>query len=177
MEFVSRAGQVKRYHTWPVLLQETVAAHSFEVAWLCDFIWGEAQGASAGLLRAALAHDLAEHLVGDHPADAKRRLDAALHDALTRVEEAVLEEHDFAYHQALTPEEAQVLRMADSLALMMHCVRERRLGNAGIAPVFARGSIYAEQRIKECSKNQSIRGRAELALKHTRLMYKEACDA
>lgn len=60
--FTMRGGEVVRYHTLMTIQRETVSSHSFGVAWFVYFLQPEAR---AQVLMAALAHDLAEHMVGD----------------------------------------------------------------------------------------------------------------
>ena len=59
-----RAGQVKRYHTWPYLREQSVGEHCWNVARLLLAFWPECP---RPILLHALFHDMGEVLVGDPP--------------------------------------------------------------------------------------------------------------
>ena len=65
-----RAREVQRFHTVPLTRPQNIGEHSGNVAWLCAWAYGG--GVSAGLLTAALCHDLGEYVTGDIPSPAKR---------------------------------------------------------------------------------------------------------
>ena len=137
LEFIFNGGAVKRYHTVNTIHTQTDADHSFGVAWL---VWMLTEGrASAKLLMAALAHDLAEHVTGDVPSQTKRVADIgakmagleAIHRGAAGVE------------FYLTEEEERVLDLADNLEGMMFCVAERRMGNRNAELWYLRFLDYA----------------------------------
>lgn len=68
LEFMWRGGYTTRYHTERTLREDTVGHHSFNVAAIVMYVRPDA---SAALLRAALLHDVAEHVLGDIPAPVK----------------------------------------------------------------------------------------------------------
>src|SRR6267378_8094848 len=63
VNFIESGGYTQRMHCIPTIHPQSVAAHSFGVAWWCWLL--TAGNPSANLLLAALAHDLPEHEVGD----------------------------------------------------------------------------------------------------------------
>lgn len=63
------AGDVRRYHTWRVLQQQTNAAHQWNVARILLAIYPDC---SPRLLREALFHDVGEVVSGDAPFPIKR---------------------------------------------------------------------------------------------------------
>jgi 5'-deoxynucleotidase YfbR-like HD superfamily hydrolase len=140
--FIERGGRTLRCHTMPMLQTQSVAAHSYGVAWWCHLLSGES-GASAKLLMAALKHDVAEHETGDVPSPTK---DALKIRSLLNAYEARLEESAGLPVLHLTGNEDRILKLADSLELMQHCVRERRYGNRHdeIAEMFANVRRYAD---------------------------------
>src|SRR5690606_7036520 len=123
IDFMWNGGETRRYHGFRMLMEDTVGHHSFNVA--CS-IMKVRPGASARLLRAALKHDMAEHIVGDVPAPTKRDMpeyrsheDAAdpitFREVFAEYEAAEAEAHGVQLDEDLTPAEAWVLKFADSL--------------------------------------------------------------
>lgn len=64
------AGQVTRYHTWPVARSQTVAEHSWQVARLLLAIW---HNAPPEVVVHCLTHDMGEVGTGDAPYPIKVR--------------------------------------------------------------------------------------------------------
>lgn len=142
LNYVARGGVVQRMHMIPVLHRQNVAAHSFGVAWWCWALTNEKP--SVNLLMAALAHDLAEGVVGDIPAPTKRMLQSGALDQA---------EHEADYNGGmpvfeLTEEEARVLKLADSMDLLHYCVCEAQLGNrtAQLGEMFVNVCSYAQEK-------------------------------
>ncbi len=144
-KFIFDGGSSTRYHTLPVHNRQTIADHSFGVAWLCELITnGEA---SKNLIMAALAHDLAEHIVGDIPSPAKRALKiGAMYDV---IEQEHLKGAGIVYANNLTKEEALTLRFSDMLEGAMFSIQERKLGNLNVAVVFLNFSAYILQLLSD----------------------------
>jgi 5'-deoxynucleotidase YfbR-like HD superfamily hydrolase len=137
LDFIIRGGVVKRFHTMHTIHTQNVAEHSFGVAWLLWLLCNEKP--SRGMLMAALAHDLSEHMTGDLPAPAKRRMGvSAQFDA----------EEERQYAEAgflpipLSDAEKRILKMADSMDLLLFCIREIALGNSDMNVVYQRGMSY-----------------------------------
>lgn len=140
IDFMWHGGETRRYHGFRMLMEDTVGHHSFNVACI---IMKVRPDASAALLRAALKHDIAEHIVGDMPAPSKRALPDYLADPLgegpsvTKTFREVFAEYEnktamqrgVTIDEDLTPEEAWLLKFADSLDGMRFCLNERHLGN------------------------------------------------
>ncbi len=125
LKMVLMGGRVVRFHTRPTIKPETVAEHSYLVAWLATMVAGEP---SANLLLACLAHDLPEHALGDMPSPAKKRLD--LREAFRREEASLFADAGMPDYEArLTESEAEVLAFCDNLAGYLKCVYERQMGN------------------------------------------------
>ena len=122
--FIYAGGAVKRFHTLPMLKEDTVAQHSFGVAWFCYLLSDGLP--SANLLMAALSHDLAEQSTGDIPAPAKRAL--GIKAQFDKYEDTIMEEAGF--HQfVLTTEEVRTMKMADCMDGAMRCLYEFKMGN------------------------------------------------
>jgi 5'-deoxynucleotidase YfbR-like HD superfamily hydrolase len=137
LTFIRRSGQVQRYHTEHVLRRQSVGEHSYGVAWLC---WYMTNGVlSAHLLMHALAHDAAEHEVGDVPAPVKRKFD------LRKVYEAAEQEALLAAGidlPQLSPQEQLILKVADACEGALYCLREVEMGNRTLLPVLGRYLEY-----------------------------------
>lgn len=132
LQFIYKGGLTTRYHTQLTIKKQDVAAHSFGVAWLVVMLYPDA---SRELILAALAHDLAEHRVGDVPSPAKQSY-PDLKKAVNAAEHDILRIECFGHVDLLTPYERSVLRVADMLDGMMFCLRERQLGNKEIVDVW-----------------------------------------
>ena len=136
--FVMRGGETGRFHTLRTIQQDNVAQHSFGVAWFCHLLMdGQADST---LLLAALAHDLAEQVVGDMPAPAKRELNVTI--KMAELEDDILRKAGFEF--ILTDEQRRIMKLADCLQGMLFCIRERSLGNRGVDPVCTRYRSYIE---------------------------------
>lgn len=139
IKFIYNGGRTNRYHTVNVIKSQTVAEHSFGVAWFCYLISGTSP--SSALLLAALSHDLAEHEVGDVTAPAKRN-DPALKELIDRAEHSILAVNGLNFPRVLTEQEKRTLKLADCFDGMMFCIRERKLGNKDIDVVFKNFDSY-----------------------------------
>ena len=124
MPAVYAGGHVKRMHTRITLTEQTVAQHSYGVAWWCWVLTGGT--ATANLLMSALAHDVPEHKTGDIPANVK-------HTLLDQPALQTMETH--LYNDANIPVfeldayEARILKLADYADLLAYCRLELSLGN------------------------------------------------
>ena len=151
-KFIFDGGQSKRYHTALVLKEQNIAEHSFGVAWFCELL---TQGqARKELIMAALAHDLAEHMVGDIPSPVKRQLGVS--EQFHRFEHGHLRTAGLGtYEDELYQGEQATLKLADMMDGMMYCIRERRLGNQEIEPIYERFELYARQVISKYGNEES----------------------
>lgn len=130
LDFIIRGGEVARWHTVPTLRQQTVAAHSFGVAWLVWMLMGP--HVRPHLLMAALVHDLAEERYGDMPAPAKEELGKIYQDfrgSWDAMEQHLLADNGIDFEQYLTDNEKRILKLADCCEYALYAIRERRLGN------------------------------------------------
>lgn len=147
LTFGRNGGETRRYHTWPVLRQQTVAEHSCHVALIVAWLAGHrAPGVSVPLLMAALTHDLAEHKMGDVPAPVKRSLpnypDQSFRQAWDKLEQGHLETAGLDWEHMLNDEEKRWLKLADAADGCFYCVRERAMGNRLINEVYANFRRY-----------------------------------
>lgn len=168
MMFIRDGGQVRRWHTWPIIKEDTVAAHSFGVAWLCVLMYNFKP--SVELLLAAMQHDLAEYAVGDMPAQVK--LDDDMNRAMNVLEDRAIEKAGMPRFP-LTEEERLVLIFADKLEALWFMVQERKLGNRNTSLVVHRTHIYLGKLLAQLTTN-SVRNNARNLLDELLTQHRDA---
>jgi HD containing hydrolase-like enzyme len=130
------AGEVRRFHTMRLLHPQNDAEHAWGVALIILWLY-DTEFPSAGLLRAALLHDVPECVTGDPPAQVKWA-NSVLHDAY-----AALEEDFWATHAVqgfnLTRAEQEILAFADVAELVMFSLIEISMGNVRMRICMERG--------------------------------------
>lgn len=158
LDFIRNGGETRRFHTVPVLRQQTVAEHSFHVAMLLFTLYGQSEpGVTVPLLMAGLTHDLAEHIVGDLPAPAKRNMGERLELKGTQtfraawgdMENELLDGVALSWETELSVEQLRMLKVADAMEGMLYCVRERAMGNQLITPCYLNFLDYTSQLLSE----------------------------
>lgn len=137
LQFMWSGGNTRRYHTMRTVMEDTVGHHSYNVACIIMHLRPDCR---AVLLRAALKHDMAEHMVGDMPAPTKRAMPDYVNDAgqsrtfrevFGEYEESRALEYGVALEEGqLTEGERWVLKLADAMDGMRFCIQERQLGNS-----------------------------------------------
>lgn len=140
LDFIIRGAEVTRYHTVKTIVEETVGHHSQMVALLC---WLVDPNCSRNLLVAALAHDLAEHVLGDIPAPSKREF--GIGEQVNALEDRLLDNAGLAVRLDL--EEKRLLKFADNLQGLIKCGREIEMGNRVMRGVFNRYRSYLEANV------------------------------
>ncbi len=140
LEFILAGAAVKRFHTIHTIHSQNIAEHSWGVAWLCYLLTDEQPRAE--LLIAAMEHDLPEHVTGDMPAPAKRSMN--LHKLFKEAEEEAMACAGFADRE-LTDEELKVLKFADTVDLMLFCIRDMSMGSLHTKPVYKNCLLYVEE--------------------------------
>jgi 5'-deoxynucleotidase YfbR-like HD superfamily hydrolase len=164
LDFIRNGGETRRYHTWPVLRQQTVAEHSFHVAMLYSMLSMDADpangvGCTTRGLMAALTHDLAEHKFGDMPAPAKRELGAIFPDfraVYGAMEGGELARAGLEWESMLLPTELRWLKLADAMEGCLYCIRERAMGNKLIVTVFGNFRSYVSLLLTDAEIEQNI---------------------
>jgi 5'-deoxynucleotidase YfbR-like HD superfamily hydrolase len=135
--FARRGSRVLRYHTHGPIRPDTVGQHSHGVGMLCIVL--RAGNPGEALLKAALTHDLAEHVLGDIPSPAKRAMDR---QKLNTMEHDLLRAARFEVE--LTEFDGWVLKLADILDGMLFCTEELTIGNHSLDDVFETYFDYFE---------------------------------
>lgn len=146
IEFFLDGAETERYHTIRTLQRETVGHHSHGVAMFVVLM-----GGSEGVLRAALFHDLAEHILGDIPSPAKKKF--GIGEQVNELEEELLKAAQFSVE--LGDRSKRMLKFADIFQGMSFCSREVKMGNTKLASVFYRYKTYAEE-LMPCGVEREI---------------------
>lgn len=153
LKFVYKGGKTKRFHTTDTLTAQTVAEHSFGVAWLCYFL--TVGNPSTTLLLSAMSHDLAEHKVGDVASPVKRMF-PVLKEWLDVAEENELKGAEINFESLLTDAEKRILKLADNMDGMLFCIREARYGHLHTEEVWTNFYDYTVQLKPEYGIEQQI---------------------
>lgn len=173
--FIFNGGYSTRWHTLDVHNRQDIGNHSFGVAWLCELI--TRGSASKCLIMAALAHDLAEHIVGDIPSPAKRAL--GISKMFDEFEGKHLAEAGVAFYgDELELDETAILKFADMLEGMMFCLRERKFGNRNVDIVFQRFRSYVLELLGKHPSYDKLHFSAEVLRIHLEIVneWKELTD-
>lgn len=136
IEFFLDGAETERYHTIRTLQRETVGHHSHGVAMFVVLL-----GGGEAAIRAALFHDLAEHVLGDIPSPAKKKY--GIGEQVNELEEQLLKSAGFSAELGDTSK--RLLKFADIFQGMSFCTREVKMGNTKLASVFYRYKTYAEE--------------------------------
>ena len=164
LDFIRNGGETRRFHTVPVLRSQTVAEHSFHVTMLLFTLYGQSDpGISIPLLLAGLTHDLAEHIVGDLPAPAKRNMGERLElkgtqtfrSAWGDMENELLDGVGLAWEHELSVEQLRMLKVADAMEGMLYCVRERAMGNRLIVPCYMNFHSYVTELLSNATVEEA----------------------
>ena len=135
-----KASNVKRYHTFPIIGEQTVGHHSHRVALILIYLTDG--NLSANLLKAALFHDLAELHTGDIPATTKWA-HPNIADLLKKIEHTYELEHEISV--MLTVREKSLLKTADMCELMLFAEEQYMMGNINARDLWQRGHTYITQ--------------------------------
>src|SRR5262245_37227577 len=123
------AGQVLRYHTWPVIRRQTVADHQWRVTTLVIDIFGTVR---FEVLYYALWHDSGEHFSGDVPFGSKTI--PGMREAMDRAEAHGRELLGIELPELTELEYAQV-KIADLIEMYEFGRREVTMGNRFAEPI------------------------------------------
>jgi len=129
---IYEAGAVRRYHAKRVLVDQTIADHSWGVCVVLMWLYFP-DLPPAKLFQMAVLHDVPEVITGDVPAPAKwRSLD--LRTALAALELEVADELGIPGGY-----DDPTLAFADNAELVMHSLCEMKMGNHRFLQTAARG--------------------------------------
>jgi 5'-deoxynucleotidase YfbR-like HD superfamily hydrolase len=143
------AGGIRRWHIWPVLQQQTVAEHSWNVARVLLAIWPDAP---RELIVEALFHDCGEIATGDPPSTLKRRY-PDLREIYTKMEHEVrlgmVLPWGLPPPQQMTAAERWVLKLSDMIEMHEFVQSERLLGSRFATPIAQRLMEWMSAEISE----------------------------
>lgn len=130
------AGNVRRFHTKPMVHDRNVAHHTFNMLLIADYAYDSVVPAT--MSRAILYHDLHEIYTGDIPHPLKHG-NPFVKKAIKLAEtEAELE---LGTHLHLSPEDEDILAYIDMLELLLHMIQEQMLGNQGNNQIIANAKL------------------------------------
>ena len=129
-------GEVKRFHTQPMLREHLVSSHSWGVAMCVQAIDPHCR---KELIMAALEHDVHEHITGDVNS-ITLRLYPELKKVMMDIERKVNKK--LGIHTELYANEFQILRTADLGDLVLCCLHEYEMGNKKALVIVAGGLSY-----------------------------------
>ena len=118
-----KGGRVKRWHTVDTVNTQNVADHTYGVIATLWYITGG--DVSKQLMLAALQHDMPEHVTGDAPHPHK----LVCPDEYNQIENVALRTLP-SIGVELTPDEQELLKIADLLEMGVWSTHELSMGNA-----------------------------------------------
>lgn len=138
------AGNVKRYHAWPTIRQQTVGDHSFHVLRLYIDCFGMPP---QDTLYHIVYHDLGELSAGDTPFPAKRIV-PGLREAAERAELWGLELQGLTLPE-LTDQERVRFKFCDLMEMWEFARVEHQLGNNYALPIQLNIEHYVSELVEE----------------------------
>lgn len=157
---IRAGGGVKRFHCFPLIGEQTVAAHSWNVV----AILYEICDPSPRLVRVAVHHDTAEYDIGDTPSAAKKN-SPALKVLLDSLEDQIFKDLDL--DMSLSEEDKSLLKIADLMEMLLFIYDQRVLGNRSLTGVFPRVLKWLHSR--------ELPARARTLLNGIEQAYEELC--
>src|SRR5580765_447113 len=136
------AGLVERYHTWPTLTRQSVAAHAWRVATIYVEVFGMPR---AEVLYYSLHHDSGELWGGDIPFTVKDRI-PGLREASNSAELEGLRRLGIEMPR-LTDLEFQRVKLADVMEMWEYGRHELRLGNQYAMPIIQSTASAVDRRL------------------------------
>lgn len=160
LNFYMSTGLPRRFHTVPILKEQTLAAHSWGVAMLMFIIYGQSEpGLTMVDIMAALTHDLAEERFGDMPAPTKRSLGEIFPDFREKygaMEQRHLTNYGMNWEEFLDDDKKRRLKLCDSLEGALYCCRERALGNRTIRDCFVNFRAYVAELLGDRPEGRDV---------------------
>lgn len=141
-----RGASVQRCHTCTLTRPRTVAEHSFRVMLLYWQLAANGGAFNPRVMETILLHDLAECVTGDIPAQVKKMLTKDYPNSISCLEEHFLRTVGHPHideYWSLTPFDTAVVRVLDTLELLIMCWEERMLyGNQSVQDMHRRVWVY-----------------------------------
>lgn len=146
---IPEVSSVVRYHQFPGPIEQTIAAHSWGVAWLITEFH---PGPSVALIRAALEHDLPEHLTGDLSYLAKKKY-PLLKSGMDVADEDAAKEMGISSVANLSEDDEWWLKWADLMEGALWC--RHLFENFGFRPYGQRWSAYCDALRGHCASREN----------------------
>lgn len=143
------SGLVKRYHTWPVIREQTVAEHSWQVARIYGAMF---ELTSASVYYYILFHDCGEIVSGDLPYPIKS-LNLNLKEEMDEIERLARQEMGI-YIPTLTDEQSLRVKIAHFIEMWEYGMEELYRGNRFASPIATRCFNAANQLARSLNKNE-----------------------
>lgn len=147
LTFLYKMKYLNRYEAYPRITYETVAEHSYFVAFytmlICDKL-GLADKISNVAIKIALNHDVPEIILSDIPHDSKEVLNDLGVD-MKGIEERIMLSlfpeysmlvHSFEQQGDMPILPAIIVKAADALSVIQYCLHELSLGNSNMKPIY-----------------------------------------
>lgn len=131
IEYIRRGYNVRRYHQYSLIQEDTVGKHSAGVGVFIIMVDPECD---KRMLEYALLHDVAEVSTGDIPADAKRALSKEARRELADFEASALDAAGVVLPD-LSPEEHLLFKLCDYFDGLTFCIEEATRGNRTLRKV------------------------------------------
>jgi len=150
---------VRRFHTEPLIREDTNGHHSANVAALVLWLMHPTMP-SAELLRACVLHDVAEYETGDMPAQMKWD-NPLFHRELHKTEEALWQEVKWdSPTSPLSSDELNILKFCDSMDCGLKVIEEARMGNTILIDILHRILLKIEDALASCPLDSQFQPRA-----------------
>lgn len=137
------AARTIRFHTSEGEVTQNLADHQWGVTMLLLDIWPDSD---LNVVRAALDHDLPEHILGDLPHMAKVNY-PSYRAAYSAAEEVVSRE--YGWHHELTSKEKARIRFCDVLEGWIFSKMQMLRGNTLFRRIVARSQMYLDEPFRD----------------------------
>lgn len=148
------AGGVRRYHTWPIHNEQTVAEHSWQLYRIYCQIWGPPKPAVGMYI---IFHDIGEMRTGDAPFPVKLK-NPDLKAELDRIEKlAVIEILGWPIHEGLTDYDYMLVKICDLIDMYEYGAEEWLKGNQFAKPIIVDTKKAALDYIRNLIPDDQVR--------------------
>lgn len=140
-EIIRAGNEVRRYHTEPVLVQETVGHHTANVLALLIDLYSPKQVPWSVILH-CVRHDTAEQFTGDIPAPAKREKEVKI--AMENLENLWWSSQGYPEH-LLTSGQMEIFKFCDYFDIALKAAEELEQGNLRVQHIYSNARVYASE--------------------------------
>ena len=160
------AGQVRRYHTWPIVGQQTIADHCWQLMriYLAVVIRPDVH-----MVQHIMFHDVGEHFTGDVPYPVKRdnpTLKIEMEFLELRSQAQQLQYWDSFKPIALLPDEQKLFKQIELIEMAEFGLDQVCLGNS-------HGMIIADRCLRSVYENKPCAGLAKYVGRRLILFYRQ----